>query len=312
MKTSIQLFCFLFLISLSVIAQQYEIKEINNISYYEKGSELDTEKTQLNLVIPEGVENAPVFIWIGQGAWAYVDRHKEMGFCRSLAKRGVIVVSVGHRLSPALLWEPKVEEGIKHPEHVKDIAQSIKWLVDNSEEYGFKTEKLFVGGFSSGAHLSALIASDGSYLENLGLSKDIIKGIVPVGGGFDIPHYKEDLIKEDPAYEFNHINVVFGETHEEHLNASPTEFIDNLKASVLLISEKDTYKYNKIFEDLLVKRQYEDFQAINVHNMTHGGLWMDFIRNEKSIYTDFIADFLVKKIKRIKTLTFEILNNSRH
>jgi acetyl esterase/lipase len=297
MKTTIKLFSLLFLLSITIHAQEYQIKEISNISYYEDGSEFDTDKTQLNLVIPEGVENAPIFIWIGQGAWAYVDRHQEMGFCRSLAKRGVIVASVGHRLSPALLGKKKIEEGIKHPEHVKDIAQSIKWLFDNSDEYGFKTENLFVGGFSSGAHLAALIAMDDSYLNNLGLSTDLIRGIVPVGGGFDIPHYKQDLIKEDPAYEFNHINVVFGETHEEHLNASPTEFIDNLKASVLIISEKDTYRYNKIFEDLLIEKQYPNFQVINVHNMTHGGLWMDFIKNEKSIFTDYIADFLIKKNK---------------
>ena len=223
-----------------------------------------------------------------------------MGFCRSLAKRGIIVASVGHRLSPALLGKKKIKEGIKHPEHVKDIAQSIKWLVDYSEEHGFKTEKLFVGGFSSGAHLAALIAMDETYLKDLGLSIDIIKGIVPVGGGFDIPHYKQDLIKEDPSYEFNHINVVFGKTHEEHLNASPTEFIDNLKASVLIISEKDTYKYNKIFEDLLVEKQYPDFQVINVHNMTHGGLWMDFIKNEKSIYADYIANFIKIKNKTVQ------------
>jgi hypothetical protein len=48
---------------------EYAITEINNISYY-NDELLDTDLTQINLIIPEGVENPPVFMWIGGGAWA--------------------------------------------------------------------------------------------------------------------------------------------------------------------------------------------------------------------------------------------------
>lgn len=95
------------------------LKEINNIPYYEnKGA--DSALTQLNLILPTDATNPPVLIWIGQGAWAYVSRHVEMNICRRFAEGGIAVVSAGHRLSPALLTDQKREEGVKHPEHIKD------------------------------------------------------------------------------------------------------------------------------------------------------------------------------------------------
>ena len=58
-------------------------KEILDISYTDNTS---SELLKLNLIIPDNLENMPVFIWIGGGAWAYVDRNKEMDLCRQMAK----------------------------------------------------------------------------------------------------------------------------------------------------------------------------------------------------------------------------------
>lgn len=283
-------------VNLSVSAQSEElsIQEFNDISYYE-GTSDQPENTKLNLVIPEGIDNPPVFMWIGQGAWAYVDRNKEMNICRMMAKKGIAMASVGHRLSPALIWEPKNEEGVKHPQHVKDMALAFKWVYENSEKYGFSKENIFVGGYSSGAHLAALLAMDNRYLADLGLSNKMIKAIIPVGGGYNVPHYLEDLKKEDPAYEFNHINPVFGETHEEHIDASPVTYIDSLITPILMISEKDTYVYSKVFEDLLIERKINDFQVINAHNKTHAGLWTELGNSENSIYRNFIVDYIKQR-----------------
>jgi hypothetical protein len=281
-------------LSISAQSEELSIHEFNDISYYEAESS-QPEKTKLNLLIPEGIVNPPVFMWIGQGAWAYVDRNKEMNICRMMAKQGIAMASVGHRLSPALIWEPKNEEGVKHPEHVKDIALAFKWVYENSEKYGYSKENIFVGGYSSGAHLATLLAMDNRYLADLGLTNKMIKAIIPVGGGYDVPHYLEDLKKEDPAYEFNHINPVFGETHEEHIDASPVTYIDSLITPILMISEKDTYLYSKVFEDLLIEKKINDFQVINAHNKTHGGLWKDLGNSENSIYRNFIVDYIKQR-----------------
>jgi hypothetical protein len=274
----------------------YSIREILNLSYYEDEA-LDSDLTQVNLLLPEGVENPPVFMWIGGGAWAYVDRHQEMDLCRKLATRGIAMVSVGHRLSPALLSEPKRTEGIKHPEHVKDVAQAFKWVYENAEKYGYDHANIFIGGFSSGAHLSTLLAMDNRYLKAVGLSNEMIRAIIPVGGGYDIPHYKEVLVEADPSYEENHINAVFGETHEEHLDASPITFIDSLRTPILMISESSTYQYSLVFEEILRERNYPDFEVLNVHNETHGSLWKSLSNDEENLYRDFMVGYIFRKTK---------------
>ena len=269
------------------------LKEYNNIPYYPKGSKYDSELTQLNLIIPEGVENPPMFLWIGGGAWAYVNRHQEMALCRALAKKGIAMASVGHRLSPALLTPKKNPEGIKHPEHIKDIAQAFKWIYDQAEKYGYGKNNIFVGGFSSGAHLSALLAADGKYLEAVGLSTEIIKAIVPIGGAYDIPDYKMALLKEDPSYLENHINPVFGNTESEQIDASPMTYIDQFNTPMLLMSESETYEYNVKFEKALSEKNKNNYLVLNCHNETHASLWTKLSKEEDCIYRNYIADFIL-------------------
>jgi len=271
---------------------EYAIAEHNDIPYYPEGHPLASNLTQLNLIIPEGVENPRVLLWIGQGAWAYVDRNVEMNLCRRIAKQGIVVVSAGHRLSPQLLGEPKNPEGVKHPEHVKDVAQAFKWVYDHAKDYGYSTDQLFVGGYSSGAHLAALLAMDERYLQDLGLSTENIKGIIPVSGGYDIPHYREDLLTEDPAYDENHIKAVFGDTHEAWVDASPMTYIEGFDTPMLLISESETYEYSIVFERKLAELQKKNFQALNAHNHTHASLWLELSNAEHSIYRDFVVDFI--------------------
>lgn len=267
------------------------LKEINDLSYYES-DEGTSEHTKLNLIIPEGVENPPVLMWIGGGAWAYVDRQKEMDLCRAMARQGVLMISVGHRLSPALLMEPKNPEGIKHPEHVKDIAQAFKWVYQHAAEYGYSAKNISVGGYSSGAHLAALLAADGKYLEQVGLSTDMIKSIVPVAGGYDIPHYSKAMFKEDPAQIENHINPVFGETHEEHVDASPITYIDDFKTPMLLVSESYTYEFTTIFEQALKEKGYTNYQVLHCHNENHNSLWKKLSWQKNCIYRNYMVDYL--------------------
>jgi acetyl esterase/lipase len=268
-----------------------EITEYNNIQYYNTPSP-DSSLTQLNLIVPNGVDHPPVLIWIGQGAWAYVNKDVEMNICRQIAKQGIAVVSAQHRLSPALLTEKKRPEGVKHPQHVIDISHAFAWVYHHADAYGYDNENIFVGGFSSGAHLSALLAMDNRYLKNRGLSNKLIKAIIPVGGGYDIPDYKEQLVAEDPNYEQNHINVVFGETHAEHIDASPITYMDSLVTPVLLISEGDTYTYNRAFEALLVEKEIPNIEVLNLHNYTHAGLWRELGGDAPSLCRDYMIGYI--------------------
>jgi hypothetical protein len=273
------------------VDEKYEIEIIRDIAYYDNPN-ADSNQTKLHVILPIGVDNPPVFIWIGQGAWAYVNRDVEMNICKRFAENGIAVISAGHRLSPALIWPPKREEGVKHPEHVRDIAKAFKWVKDNAATYSYSSENIFVGGYSSGAHLAALLAADKSYLQDVGLSPKDIKAIIPVGGGYDIPDYKKAMKIEDSTLIETHINVVFGQTHEEHLNASPTSFIDSFDTHMLMLSENYTYPFSLIFEKALSDRKFKKFQVLNVHNESHGSLWKKLGSPTECIYRNYMVDYI--------------------
>ncbi len=176
---------------------------------------------------------------------------------------------------------------------LKDIAQAFKWIYDHAKEYGYSTSNIFVGGFSSGAHLSALLAADGKYLKQVGLSTKDIKAIVPVGGAFDIPHYRDFLLKEDSSYLENHINPVFGKTEKEQIDASPIHYIDQFNTPMFLISESETYPYNVVFEQKLKEKNKKNFIALNCHKETHASLWKSISWEDDSVYRKYIVDYIL-------------------
>jgi len=292
-KLAFTIYCFM--LSFAALAQD-SLSESLNIPYYPNGHELQSELTQVNILSPENASDAPVFMWIGGGAWAYVNRHQEMDLCRKIAREGMVVVSIGHRLSPALLGENKREEGIKHPEHVKDVAAAINWVHEHISEYGGNPAQLFIGGFSSGAHLSALVAMDERYLKAYGHETSVLSGIIPVGGGYDIPDYAKAMLEEDPSLIPNHINVVFGETKEEQLDASPTEYLDHFEVPMLMLSESYTYPFSVIFEQALSDKGYSNFEVLNCHNETHASLWKKMSFQEDCHYRDHIVRFIETQI----------------
>ena len=282
------------LIPICSIAQS-ELAEYSDLSYLpENQVEVDSLQ-RLNLVLPEGIKDAPLFVWIGGGAWSVVNRHQEMGVAREIAKEGIAVASIGHRLSAATWIRPELDHGVQYPAHVQDLAAAIKWLYDNADEYGYDRDRIYVGGFSSGARLSAMVALDPQYLEAHGLSTDIIKGLVPVSGGYDIPQYRE-VLGGDPEYahlQDQHVDAVFGETQEEWEFASPTKYLENLSAPWLMLADNDVHVYNTYFETYLRENSdFRDIEIIYVYSKSHAELWRDIAGDAQSVYRDRIVEFI--------------------
>ena len=266
-----------------------DIRIINDISYVENSQD---SMQRLNLVLPSNTVKPPLLLWIGGGAWAYVDRNKEMDIAKHLAHEGIAVASVGHRLSPALLREPKNPKGITHPKHVEDIASSFKWLKDNASTYSYDPDKIFVGGFSSGAYLSALLAMDGRYLQSLGLSTASIKGVIPVGGAYDIENYHQVFLNgTQKELAKIHVEAVFGDP-KGFKEASVTEYVEGFKIPMLLVSDNQTYNYTKLFEDRLNKSKVPNLSVVHVKEFGHGALWRDLSGNKESSYRKRIVSFI--------------------
>lgn len=277
-------------------ADTFNYQEIPDIPYLAPEAVEADSLQRLNLVLPEGVDQPPLLLWVGGGAWSFVDRHQEMNLARKFGREGIAVASVGHRLSRGLFRDSTRQHGVQHPAHIKDIAAAFKWLYDHADDYGYSQDKLFVGGFSSGAHLAALLAMDERYLSAHGLSAENIRAILPVAGAYDINRYHSVFLNhENPQTRTladTHVKDVFGDTEADFTDASPTTYMDQLRIPMLLISEHDLYDYTKVFEEKIRESGYQDCQVLHVFNFGHAGLWRDISNAADSQARRIMADFI--------------------
>lgn len=121
----------------------------------------DTKWQMLDVYRPLccGDDKLPVIVSIHGGAWVYGDKERYQYYCMSLAQRGFAVVNFTYRLAP----------DFKFPAPLEDTNLVIKWVLDNSKEYGFDTDNIFMVGDSAGAQCLALytsICTGTGYAEN--------------------------------------------------------------------------------------------------------------------------------------------------
>ncbi|MEO0894843.1 MAG: alpha/beta hydrolase fold domain-containing protein [Bacteroidota bacterium] len=276
-------------------------KEIMDLAY-RPAEEITVDSLQrLNLVIPEGVENPPLLLWIGGGAWSFVNRHMEMNLARQLAKRGVAVASVGHLLSMGSFGDSTRTHGVKHPAHIKDIAAAFHWLHQHGPQYGYDANNIFVGGFSSGAHLAALLAMDEKYLKKYKLSNDDIRAIIPIAGTYEIKAYYDVFANHESARNRElartHVMDVFGEDIEGFAEASPATYLDQLDIPMLLISEGGLFEYTQLFEKMIWESEYRECQILHVLDKGHASLWREMSFSDNSQTRNAVVDYIHLKKK---------------
>ncbi len=271
----------------------YDIVEYNDLTYLSKDLISDNSLQRLNLVLPIKNDEVPLLIWIGGGAWSYGDKNQEMDLARKFAAKGIAFASVGHRLSPAIWRDSTLNSGIQHPKHIEDVAASVRWLNENASKYGYDKHNIFIGGFSSGGHLSALICLDSTYLNKVGLTTKIFKGVIPISGTYDIVNYHDVLLNGGrPELAKLHVEAVFGDRVDGFKGASPIAYLDNLSIPMLVVCDNDLYNYTKLFEERIRETEFRDVQVVYSYNLSHGGLWRDMSFSEKSVYREIIINFI--------------------
>ncbi len=145
---------------------------------YRSGAELtdyQRERCQLDLFWP--APKTPGFatlVWFHGGGLTAGTKNDGFtrGICRSLASAGVAVAAVNYRLSPK----------VTYPAYIEDAAAAVAWVRAHIAEYGGAPERVFVGGHSAGAYLSAMLAMDPRWLQRHGLKPTDLGGYIPVSG----------------------------------------------------------------------------------------------------------------------------------
>ncbi len=298
MKKIVLITTTLILLATILYGQPAKYEVFNDLLYMSKESVSDDRLQRLNLVLPKVNRKVPLLIWIGGGAWSYGDRNQEMDLAKKFASSGIAVASIGHRLSPATWRDSTLNSGVQHPKHVEDAASSVKWLFENSDKFGYDRENIFIGGYSSGAHLAALVSLDKKYLNKVGLSPQIFKGVIPISGTYDIIDYHQVFLNGSrPELAQLHVEAVFGNTKNELKAASPTNYLEYLSVPMLLMCDNNLYNYTKLFESRIRETEFRDVQVVYAYNLSHGELWKNLSLAEKSVYRKIIIDFIESNAK---------------
>ena len=160
-------------------AKPYSVETIKDVVYHD-GPDQHPTKHKLDLYLPKGPKDFPVLFFVHGGSWVHGDK----GFlglygllAKNYARQGVGVVVTNYRLSP----------GVKHPEHVKDVARAFAWTVRNIERHGGDPKRVFACGHSAGGHLVSLLTTDETYLKACGVTTRAIRGVIPISGVYSIP-----------------------------------------------------------------------------------------------------------------------------
>lgn len=93
-----------------------------------------------------GDKKLPVIVNVHGGGWVYGDKDVYQYYCMDLCLRGFAVVNYSYRLAPEN----------KYPAQLEDTCMAFQWVMENAEEYGFDTDKLYAVGDSAGANILAI------------------------------------------------------------------------------------------------------------------------------------------------------------
>lgn len=160
-------------------------------------------KNRMDLFFPPG-EGWPIAVFVHGGGWNAGDKGQRVGgkdFYRNVGRHyvehGVGAAVINYRLIPGVHWRTQL----------RDVAYAIRHARQRAGEEGGDTTRLFLVGYSAGAHLVARAALDDAILADADLSPDVVCGVVAVSGaGYDM----EDRETYQLGAEFDYLADRFG------------------------------------------------------------------------------------------------------
>jgi acetyl esterase/lipase len=188
-------------------------KLTSDIPYVENGHERHVLDVYTSVSASE--RSLPVLFWIHGGGWQVGDKSDVALKPKALTERGFVFVSTNYRLLPSVEMDVLI----------RDVAKSLGWVHRNIPKFGGDPQRILVGGHSAGAQLAALICIDDRYLNEEGVSFDVLKGCVPVDGDtYDIPKIimsaeHRQALYGGKMFTFGH-RQKFGNDPEKHVDFS--------------------------------------------------------------------------------------------
>lgn len=248
----------------------YEVEIVKDVAYTD-AKDADPERHKLDLYLPKGAKDYPVFFFIHGGGWRNGSKNGFGEHGKTFASQGIAFVATNYRLSPA----------VKHPAHAEDVAKAFAWVHANLPKRGANVKHLYVSGHSAGGHLAALLATDERYLKSHKLSIADIKGVLPISGVFTVGGGKGSEIWGEP---------------ENAKAASPmTHVKDNLPPFLVFYADKELGALGKQAEEFgkAVAKVKGDITVKMINDRDHGTIMRNVAKPDDEVTTAIVA-FIVK------------------
>ena len=131
--------------------------------------------------LPAGQPGAPLFVFLHGGYWQRNSKEMFAFVADGPHAHGVDVAVVGYTLAP----EARLAD------IVREIEQALTMLAASAEEMGFDANRIYVGGWSAGGHLTAVASQ-----------WPVVRGALAISGIYDLEPmalcYINDKLRLDP------------------------------------------------------------------------------------------------------------------
>lgn len=166
--------------------------------------------TSLDIYTPGAGGDLPVVIFIHGGSWREGDKGDTGLFDDVFTRSGYVFISTNYRLYPNANYRTQAQ----------DVASSIAWVHENIAAYGGDPERIYLLGYSAGAHLAALVSTKVGFMLETGLDTTVIDGVIVLDTlALDLPLLGwTGAIPDDYAQ-------IFGTEEQGWINASPINHI---------------------------------------------------------------------------------------
>ena len=251
---------------------------------YTPPPEVTSELATLDLFRFDDGQVRPLVLLVHGGSWVGGDKAGfEPNFVPWWLARGYVAAPVNFRLAST----PGQTPVVKPRDQARDIAAALAWLISHAEEYQISTREVVLLGYSSGAHLVALLATDERFLREAGLSESQIAAVISLDvHAYDVPFALGLMAGSVVEGNIPVIRHLFGMTESEQLASSPINYIDGWAAKSLIISVDESpeivgthgYIVSRAAERYVAALRAAGHQARAVHDSTetHSSLVMGF------------------------------------
>ena len=130
----------------SKVDQNYDVAVVENIVFSNDGW---PQQLKADLYRPKNSALMPVVLMVHGGGWSSRDRSDMHSTADELAQKGFAVLNISYRFAPQFIY----------PAQIQDLQLALRWLQNNANQYQLDLNRVNAWGYSSGAHLVALLAS---------------------------------------------------------------------------------------------------------------------------------------------------------